>query len=196
MSVDVKQAQDLLNTHGFPCGEVDGKPGQRTRSAAQRFQRAFAHGRSDLPLLQVDGELGSTTMAALRELPWLSPHFKVDELRSRGDKTCHIDRSLLIALELLREQYGRPITLRSGYRDPDWNRRQGGATHSMHMYGVAADVALDWTVDRVKALGIFSGIGYRKSDRTVRHVDLRHLSPANRTRNATPRNPQTWEYPA
>lgn len=196
MAVDVKQAQDLLNKHGFPCGAIDGEIGPGTRSAVQRFQTAFAGGREDLPLLQPDGELGPKTMAALRQLPNLSPHFQVGELRSKGDGTCYVRRELLVALEVLRERYARPIVLRSGFRDPAHNKKVGGATHSMHMYGYAADVALDWTWQRVAELSIFSGIGYRKSDRTVRHVDVRHLAPANQTPGARPDRPQTWEYPS
>lgn len=195
MAVDVKQAQDLLNKHGFPCGTIDGKIGSATRSAVRRFQIAFAGGRQDLPLLQPDGELGERTMEALRQLPYLSPHFQVAELRSKGDGTCYVRRELLVGLELLRERYARPITLRSGYRDPAHNSKVGGAKHSMHMYGYAADVALDWTWQRVAELGVFSGIGFRQSDKTVRHVDVRHLAPANKTPGARPDQPQTWAYP-
>lgn len=43
-------------------------------------------------------------------------------------------------LDPLRECFGRPIYVSSGYRCPRHNREVGGVTHSQHMKGEAADI--------------------------------------------------------
>ena len=44
-------------------------------------------------------------------------------------------------LDPLREKYGKPIKVSSGYRCPKHNLAVGGATQSQHMKGEAADIA-------------------------------------------------------
>ncbi len=43
-------------------------------------------------------------------------------------------------LDPLREMYGKPITVNSGYRCPKLNAAVGGAKNSQHMKGEAADI--------------------------------------------------------
>ena len=43
-------------------------------------------------------------------------------------------------LDPLREAYGRPIRVTSGYRCPQLNRLIGGSPNSQHMRGEAADI--------------------------------------------------------
>ena len=43
-------------------------------------------------------------------------------------------------LDPLREWYGKPITVNSGYRCPQLNRLVGGAASSQHLKGEAADI--------------------------------------------------------
>lgn len=43
-------------------------------------------------------------------------------------------------LDPLREMYGKPITVNSGYRCPKLNDAVGGAKNSQHMRGNAADI--------------------------------------------------------
>ena len=43
-------------------------------------------------------------------------------------------------LDPLREAYGKPIVVTSGYRCPALNKRVGGSTSSQHMQGMAADI--------------------------------------------------------
>ena len=46
-------------------------------------------------------------------------------------------------LQPLRDSWGGPLFINSGYRCPELNKAVGGAENSMHRYGQAADVA--WT---------------------------------------------------
>lgn len=43
-------------------------------------------------------------------------------------------------LDPLREVWGKPIIVNSGYRSPALNRAVGGAAHSQHLLGEAADI--------------------------------------------------------
>ena len=45
-----------------------------------------------------------------------------------------------VVLDPLREAYGRPIRVSSGYRCPKLNRLVGGSPNSQHMRGEAADI--------------------------------------------------------
>ena len=51
---------------------------------------------------------------------------------------------LCLVLETLRKELGdRPITIMSGYRTEAYNRQIGGAKHSFHVQGMAADIQVD-----------------------------------------------------
>ena len=39
----------------------------------------------------------------------------------------------------IREHFGKPLTITSGYRTPGHNKACGGAAYSQHLYGRAAD---------------------------------------------------------
>ena len=69
-------------------------------------------------------------------------------------------------LDPLREKYGKPIKVNSGYRCPKHNLAIGGAIGSQHMKGEAADIApaglrftayglkeLEWMVEIIKQNG-------------------------------------------
>lgn len=50
-------------------------------------------------------------------------------------------------LDPLREAWGRPLTVSSGYRCPALNRAVGGSATSHHMKGMAADITTGNKVD-------------------------------------------------
>lgn len=70
----------------------------------------------------------------------LSPHFKLKEFQCHCCGTVKIHPMLLEALERLRELWGNPIVITSGYRCANHNREVGGAKESRHMKGFAVDV--------------------------------------------------------
>ena len=49
-------------------------------------------------------------------------------------------------LEPLRQAWGQPIFVNSGYRSPELNRVVGGARNSQHRLGQAADIVADLTL--------------------------------------------------
>jgi len=58
---DVRECQEKLTAHGFPCGTIDGIFGPKADKAARAFQQARS--------LTVDGIVGKNTWAALDEAP-------------------------------------------------------------------------------------------------------------------------------
>ena len=105
----------------------------------------------------------------------LSPHFKVKEFRCKdGSDTVIIDLKLINYLELIRDNFNKPVHVNSGYRTETYNRKIGGATKSQHLLGKAADISISG-IDPIEIcrfaeeLGM-NGIGLYNN---FAHVDVR-----------------------
>lgn len=91
---------------------------------------------------------------------------------------CGLDIQPILRHELdaLRDRIGAPLYLVSGARCKKYNAKVGGATHSQHIQGVAADILLPGDTDKRRLLlkeamaGHFTGTGFYK---TFIHLDLR-----------------------
>ena len=79
----------------------------------------------------------------------LSPHFTLGELTTSSHKEVYNIptheaianlRNLCPWLEALRERYGEPVIINSGYRSPQLNRKVGGVATSNHLTGCAVDI--------------------------------------------------------
>jgi uncharacterized protein YcbK (DUF882 family) len=74
----------------------------------------------------------------------LSKHFDDSEFECKCGK-CQlpeISKELLEILEKVREHFGKPIQINSGYRCPDHNAKIGGSPRSQHCKGTAADIVI------------------------------------------------------
>ncbi len=69
-------------------------------------------------------------------------NFKPEEFRCNhcGRGADIVKPELLAALQRLRDLYGKPMAVVSGYRCPEHNRAIGGAVRSAHLVGEAADI--------------------------------------------------------
>lgn len=89
----------------------------------------------------------------------LSDHFQLSEFtrsetasrygidNTPGDAEIAALRALCLnVIEPIRTHFGVPITISSGYRSPEVNRRIGGSSSSQHMKGEAADLNV-WGVN-------------------------------------------------
>ena len=61
---------------------------------------------------------------------------------------------ILRVLDPVRERWGRPITVSSGYRSPDLNTAIGGAKASQHMTGEAADISAGTKADNAELFAL------------------------------------------
>lgn len=90
-------------------------------------------------------------------------HFTIKELCKTNralpntpDKQAEANLADLIinVLDPLREIYGRPIKVNSGYRSPIVNAAVGGAKNSDHIYGMAADITTGSKTDNALLFNI------------------------------------------
>lgn len=89
-----------------------------------------------------------------------------------------VSPKLLKLLNKLRDQYGKPLVVNSGYRSPEHNATVGGVKNSQHVLGLAADIRptvenmadlpnLQRLAHKLNGAG---GVGYYN---TFVHVDVR-----------------------
>lgn len=105
---------------------------------------------------------------------YLSKNFQVKEFIAKGSplrdmyergvySELWIDDRLVGFLQRIRDHFGRPIIITSGYRPAAYNKSVNGATSSLHIEGRAADIRIDGISPKVlaaycKSIGI-KGIG-------------------------------------
>lgn len=67
------------------------------------------------------------------------------------DNICTARQTLFSSFDAIREQWGKPIKVSSGYRCSQYNEQIGGSRLSAHIFGVALDCDVA-TIDEVKKL--------------------------------------------
>jgi len=70
-----------------------------------------------------------------------------------------MDKELLEILDEVREHYGKPIHITSGYRTESHNAKVGGKPNSSHLKGLACDVACTNSRDRFHLIRLFTEYG-------------------------------------
>lgn len=109
----------------------------------------------------------------------LSTNFKVKEFAcTDGSDPVFIAPKLVTVLQKIRNHFGKPITINSGYRTASKNKAVGGATYSQHLYGTAADIVVSGVSPKEvaayaeKLLPNTGGIGIYS---TFTHIDVRDV---------------------
>ena len=78
----------------------------------------------------------------------LSKNFSLPEFASK-DGACFPDEGkaklakLATNLQIIRDHFGKPITINSGYRSPAHNEKIGGVKDSYHTKGMASDIVIE-----------------------------------------------------
>lgn len=156
--------------------EADGRVGPITQDALKANRPEGVATR----LLEFNGHKdGSATRYSLREHGpdfRLGENFTLVEFASRdGADEVFNHPALVVLVENVREHFGKPVTINSGYRSAAHNRRIGGARSSRHVMGLAADIVVDKgavapkkVAEYIETLGA-GGIGRYN---TFTHVDV------------------------
>lgn len=105
----------------------------------------------------------------------LTRNFKLSEFACNDNsEEILLDMELVNRLQQLRDDIGKPITVHSGYRNEEYNKRVGGVSSSQHLLGKAADISvkgIDPTeLSRYAKIVGFKGVGIYKD---FLHVDVR-----------------------
>ena len=78
----------------------------------------------------------------------MTKNFKIQEFECKGgcDMPLEVYENIIklaSQLQFLRDYTGRPITINSGYRCPEYNAKiSGSSKKSQHQYGKAADITI------------------------------------------------------
>jgi len=110
---------------------------------------------------------------------------KIPELFKDSELTCSCgcgmmpDKRAIEKLYSLRLIYNKPVTITSGARCANYNKRIGGAESSQHTTGKAFDLKIppadEWEVVRIAQSVGFNGIGLNNN--VFIHVDDRASKP-------------------
>lgn len=112
----------------------------------------------------------------------LSSYFISTEFDCKGSGCCsqtEIDAQLVTYLQKIRQHFGKPVVINSGYRCATHNKRIGGAPGSKHTQGSAADIVVSGVspaevAKYAESIGIL-GIGLYETakDGFFVHIDTR-----------------------
>jgi zinc D-Ala-D-Ala carboxypeptidase len=104
------------------------------------------------------------------------PNFTEAEFRCKHTGKCHMQPEFMARLQMLRNMYGKPMRITSGFRDrthPAERDKQHAGTHTM---GIAADVAVTggdaYHLVKLALDAGFTGIGVnQKGNARFIHLD-------------------------
>lgn len=74
---------------------------------------------------------------------YIRPNFQVKEFACKdGSDTVLLCEETVEILQAIRNYFGTPVHVNSGYRTSSYNAKVGGASRSQHVIGTAADIAV------------------------------------------------------
>lgn len=164
LKAEVKSLQAKLNKFGYGLA-VDGISGTATGKAIRAFQKSKG--------LMVDGCAGTNTDKALAGgASWDDiKYFEREEFKCKCGKCSGFpiepDMKMVQLMDKIREAYGKPITITSGVRCKEYNKKVGGISTSEHLKGRAADFYIpgqnDTAIGRTKVVNKAYSLGAKYS---------------------------------
>jgi uncharacterized protein YcbK (DUF882 family) len=85
-----------------------------------------------------------------------------------------MSNDMLSKIDMIREEFGKPIYINSGYRTEYHNEKVGGSPTSSHLKGLAIDVSCNNSSDRFKLINLFIKHGIKRIGvaKTFIHIDV------------------------
>ena len=122
---------------------------------------------------------------------YLTKNFTVDEFKCRGTGSCDMNPAFMEKLQLIREDYGKPLYPSSGFRAPEYNKTVSTTgLHGPHTTGHAVDILISGS-EAIRLMEIalrhgITGIGVsQKGQHSKRFLHFDDL---------TENRPWTWSY--
>jgi hypothetical protein len=178
-ALSLKTVQQQLVACGFSV-PLTGQMDDATREAIKFFQMGWCGVR---PLDRSDGKLTAMTRLALAfsarnkgSLGRSAKNFRFQEFRLDNKGDPRVRRNVGLAAQAYRDKFG-PTTIVRSASSTEHNQAVGGAPDSRHLFPDhwdAIDVSpQDRSVDEIRALGKWTGIGHHAATGFVDHIDLR-----------------------
>ena len=174
-ATSVQQASDVVLMN-FECPENAAVKKTQRAQMGQVYYNKYVEGVENTTMATNTYKKGQKTK--------LSNNFTSLEFDCHGNGCCSetiINPKLVEYVQKIRDHFGKPITVTSGYRCLVHNRSVGGATGSRHSKGDAADIVVQGVAPRevaqyAETIGI-KGIGlYETSaDGHFTHIDTRDV---------------------
>ena len=128
----------------------------------------------------------------MREFDW-GKYFTRSEFECSHTHTCEMDQEFIDRLNKLREEFGKPLSINSGYRSPKHPIEYVKKTPGAHASGKACDIGVS-RQDALKLLELamklkFTGFGINQKGSGGRFLHLDTLENSS----ARPR-PTIWSY--
>lgn len=104
----------------------------------------------------------------------LTKDFSTDELECPCCKVCNMNPGFMAALQTLRDKWGKPLLINSGFRCVEHNKAVQGVPSSQHLTGRAADVRVS-ADDRYSFVKLVQSIGFKGVGIAINfvHIDTR-----------------------
>lgn len=163
----------MASLGGSSGGDSDwALPGVRTTDLFEIKRKSGINDDSDVDLNE--GDDGSYQVASAAGLARLAPNGLLKQ-NDNVDVSC-LKPSLVRVLKAVEQRFGTKMIVTSGFRDPDRNRRVGGAKKSLHMACAAADIQVPgvgkWELATfLRSMPNRGGVGTYCSTNSV-HVDV------------------------
>jgi len=90
---------------------------------------------------------------------YITKNFKTDEFACPCCGANEMDINFVKTLQLLRDEYGAPMRVNSGFRCEKQNKKVGGSDSSSHLWGMASDISVTDSILRYRMIQCAQKIG-------------------------------------
>ena len=90
---------------------------------------------------------------------YITKNFRTDEFACPCCGMSEMDHDFVGELQYLREEFGSPMKITSGFRCKKHNKKVGGSENSSHLWGMASDVSVTNSLLRYRMIQCAQSVG-------------------------------------